>query len=202
MIFSILTIVISILSSCNDSGETIFTDETYQVTLKQKIGGVLIRKIHYSSDIHSWINDIHYSYHNKFHSINNIGSGAYYGEQPPKDEQLVRCGKWILFKKSGDSDKDLLFVCDCNTKKWNRFEMSPQMIEQANLWKEQRIESQLDNWDTVSKIDRIDKNGNVIVFYTYAEKNRIFSFSTEERQITYRINMQTGWPEIRSIAER
>ena len=200
MIFSILTIVISLLSSCNNSGQTIFTDETYQDTLKQKIGGVLIRKIHYSNDIHSWVNDINYSYHNGFDSI-NIGSGTYYGEQPPKDEQLVRWGKWILFKTSGDRDKDLLFVCDYK-KKWNRFEISPQIIEQTNLWKEQRIESQLDNWDTVSKIGRIDKNGNVIVFYTYAEKNRIFSFSTEERQITYRINMQTGWPEITSIAKR
>ncbi|MFT5964530.1 MAG: hypothetical protein ACI9L6_001273 [Flavobacterium sp.] len=197
----ILTIIISSLFSCKDSGESVFTYKTYQDTIKQNIGGILIRKIHYTDDFHSWINNITYTYKDKNDSISNIGSGTYYAEEPPKNEQLMQFGKWIIFKASGDRDKDLLFVCDNYTKKWTEFEISPKTIEQTDLWREQNIDSQLENWDTVSKIDKIDQDGNITVYYTYAKKNRIFSFITGERQITYRINLQTGRPEMTRVAE-
>jgi hypothetical protein len=197
----ILTIITSTLFSCNDSGESVFTDKTYQDTIKQNIGGLLIREIHYTDDFHSWINDIKYSYKDKFDSISNIGSGTYYAEEPPKDEQLFHFGKWTVFKTSGDRDKDLLFIYDKDKKIWNEFAISPETIEQTDLWRNKNIDSELHNWDTVSKIDKIDQDGNIIVLYTYAKKNRIFSFIRGKRQITYKINLQTGRPEMTDVTE-
>jgi hypothetical protein len=197
----ILTIFIFTLFSCNDTGESVFTDEKHQDTLRQNIGGSLIRNIHYTNDFQSYIYDIEYSYLDKQDSVYKIGLGSFYGQEPPKDEQLIRLGKWTIFKTSADRDKDLLFICDNDIKTWTKFEISPKTIEETGLWKEQNIDSQIDNWDTVSKIDKIEANGNIIVNYTYAKKNRIFTFITGERQITYRINSQTGIPEIKSVTE-
>ena len=81
------------------------------------------------------------------------------------------------------------------------YEISPKIIEQSNLWKKQNIASQLDNWDTVSKIEKIDKQGNVTVSYTYAKKNGMFFFKTGKRQITFKINLQTGEPEMTEVSE-
>lgn len=197
----ILTILFFTLFSCKDSGESAFTDEKYQDTLSQNIGGSLIRNIHHTNDFQSYNYDIEYLYLDEQDSIKKIGLGSFYGQEPPRDEQLIRLGKWTIFKSSGDRDKDLLFICDNETKKWTEFEISPNAIEQTVLWKEQNIASQLGNWDTVSKIDKIDANGNITVNYTYAKKNRIFSFITGERQITYRINLQTGRPEMTGVRE-
>jgi hypothetical protein len=47
------------LFSCNDNGESIFTDEIYNDTIKQNLGGSLIRVIHHSNDHHSFNYDIH-----------------------------------------------------------------------------------------------------------------------------------------------
>jgi hypothetical protein len=197
----ILTIITSTLFSCNDSGESVFTNKTYQDTIKQNIGGLLIREINYTDDFHSWINDIKYSYKDKFDSISNIGSGTYYAEEPPKDEQLFLFGKWTVFKTSGDRDKDLIFIYDKDRKIWNEFAISPETIEQTDLWRNKNIDSELHNWDTVSKIDKIDQDGNIIVIYTYAKKNRIFSFIRGKRQITYKINLKTGRPEMTDVTE-
>lgn len=199
--FYILIILAFTLFSCKESGDSVFADEIYQDTLKQNIGGFLVRSIHHYNDFQSYNYDIEYSYIDKLDSINKIGSGSYYSEEPPKDEQLIQLAKWTILKTSGDRDKDLIFICDNDSKKWTEFEISPKTIEQTDLWKEQNIDSQLDNWDTVSKIDKIDQDGNITVQYTFAKKNRIFSFITGERQITYKINLQTGRPEMTEISE-
>ena len=199
--YLISPIIIFTLFSCKHSGESVFTDRTYQDTLKQNIGGFLIREIHYSDDFQSWINDINYSYKDSIDSISNIGSGTYYAEEPPKEEQLIRLKNWIILKTSGDRDKDLLFICDNKTKIWCKYEISPKTIEQADLWKAQNIDSQLENWDTISKITEIDQNGNVIVLYSYAKNKRIFSFITGKRQIKFRINLQTGRPEMTEVTK-
>jgi hypothetical protein len=197
----ILTIITSTLFSCNDSVESVFTDKTYQDTIKQNIGGLLIREIHYTEDFQSWINDIKYSYKDKFDSISNIGSGTYHAEEPPKDEQLFLFGNWTVFKTSGDRDKDLLFIYDKDKNIWNEFEISPEVIEKTVLWRNKNIDSELHSGDTVSKINKIDKDGNIIVLYIYAKKNRIFSFIRGKRQITYKINLQTGRPEMTDVRE-
>ena len=188
-------------ASCNFSSESVFSDETYQDTIKQNIGGSLIRDIHYYNDFQSFIYDINYSYKDQFDSINIIGYGSYYSQKPPKDEQLIQIDKWKIFKTSKDRDVDVLFVCDNYSNNWTEYEISPETIEQTDLWKKQKINSQVDNWDSVSKIEKIDKNGTVTVLYTYAKKDRIFSFITGKRQVIYKIDFQTGRLEMNKIIE-
>lgn len=190
-----------ILFSCEDNGDNIFTDESYQDTIQQHIGGALIRDIHHYNDIHSYDYDIQYSYLDKSDSVTDIGFGNFHGQEPPKDEQLIRFGKWTIFKTSGGREKDFLFICDNNTKTWRKYEISPEVIEQTNLWKQQQIATQPGNWDTVSKIEKIGKNGNVTVIYTYAKQNRILFFNTGKRKIIFKINLQTSKPEMREISE-
>ena len=195
----ILTLLLFGLISCN-STDSIFTDETYQDTIKQNIGGLLIRDIHHYNDFNSFNYDIDYSYKDKNDSISKIGLGSFYGQEPPKEEQLIQIDNWTVFKTSGDRNKDFVYVSNSDNI-WTKYEISPETIEQQDLWKEQKIDSQLDNWDTVSKIKEIDKNGNIVVIYTYAKKKRIFSFFTGKRQITYKIDLQTGRPELTEISE-
>ncbi len=199
--FYIFTIMVATLFSCENKGESVFTNKTYRDSLEQNAGGVLIRKIHYTDDLHSWIHVVKYFYKDKFGTISYIGSGSYYAEEPPNDEQLIRFGKWTVFKTSGDRDKDLIFINENYTKNWRRYEISPMTIEQSDLWKEHNIDSQIENWDTVSKVKEIDKDGNVTVLYTYAKKNRIFTFITGKRQIMFEVNRQTGIIEMTRVAE-
>lgn len=189
------------LFGCNVSTDSIFTDESYQDTIKQNIGGSLIRDIHHYNDFQSFIFDIKYSFKDQFDSIKVIGYGSYYSQKPPKDEQLIQIDKWRILKTSKDRDVDVLFICNNSSKIWTEYEISPETIEQTDLWKKQKINSQVDNWDSVSKVEKIDKNGNVIVLYTYAEKDRIFSFITRKRQIIYKIDFQTGRLEMSKITE-
>lgn len=179
--------------------DSIFADDYYEDTIRQNIGGLLIRSIHYSNDIHSYDYDIDYSYADNPDSSNIIGFGRYSGEEIPKDEQLIQIGKWTIFKTSGDRDKDLIFISDNERIKWTEYEISPEAIEQTNLWKKQKINSSLENWDTVSKITKIDENGIIVVLYTYAIKDRKFSLATGKRNVIYRVNLQTGRLEITGV---
>ena len=202
MKFRVLLLIVSFfgLISCNTS-DSVFTDETYQDTIKQNIGGELIREIHHSNDFSSFNYDIEYSYKDKHDSICKIGSGSFYGQEPPKEEQLIRLGKWTVFKTSGDRDKDFIFICDKNSNVWSKYEISPETIEQSDLWKSKKNDSQVNNWDSVSKIEKVDHNGNIIVIYTYPKKDRIFTFLTDESQIIYKINTSSGRLEIDNILE-
>ena len=56
---NILSFLLLGLISCN-STDSVFTDETYQDTIKQNIGGFLIREIHHYDDFHSYNYDIEY----------------------------------------------------------------------------------------------------------------------------------------------
>ncbi|MCF8328169.1 MAG: hypothetical protein K9I29_07715 [Bacteroidales bacterium] len=195
----ILTFLFLGLISCN-STDSVFTDETYQDTLRQNIGGLLIREIHHYNDFNSYNYDIEYSYKDKHDSIYKIGSGSFYGQEPPKDEQLIRLGKWTVFKTSGDRDKDLIFIGDTNNV-WIKYEISSETIQQTEAWKEQNIDAQVANWDNVAKVKEIENNGKVIVLYKYAKNKRIFSFLTGKRQIEFKINLQTGELRIDKITE-
>jgi hypothetical protein len=188
-------------ASCNFSSDSVFSDETYQDTIKQNIGGSLIRDIHYYNDFQSYIYDIKYSYKNQIDSIKIIGYGSYYSQEPPKDEQLVQIDKWKIFKTSKDRDVDMLFVCDNFTKNWTEYEISPETIEQSDLWKKQNIESRTDNWDSVAKVKKIDSNGEVTVIYTYVRKKWIPFFKTGKRKVIYKIDFKTGRLEISKILE-
>lgn len=198
--FFILTTIISTLFSCKNSGESVFTDKTYQDTIKQNIGGLLIRDIHYYDDFHSYNYDIEYSYKDKQDSIIKIGSGSFSGQELPKDEQLIQLGKWIVFKTSGDRDKDFIFIFD-NNNTCIKYEISPEVIEQEDLWKEQKIDSRTDNWDSVAKVKKIDSNGEFTVVYTFVRRKFIPFFKTGKRNVIYDLNKKTGRLEMIKITE-
>ena len=196
----ILSLLLFGLISCN-TPDSVLTDETYQDTIKQNVGGDLIREIHHYNDFSSFNYDIEYSYKDKYDSICKIGSGSFYGQEPPKKEQLIQLGEWTVFKTSGDRDKDFIFICDKNSNVWTKHEISPETIEQSVLWKSKKIDSQVNNWGSVSKIEKVDLNGNIIVIYTYPKEDRIFTFLTDKSQITYKINVSSGGLEIDNILE-
>jgi len=195
----VLTFLFFGLISCN-STDSVFTDETYHDTLRQNLGGSLIREIHHYNDFNSYNYDIEYSYKDKHDSIGKIGSGRFYGKEPPKSEQLILIGKWTVFITSGDRDKDFIFICDSNNI-WTKYEISSKTIQQTELWREQNNDAQNANWDNVAKIIEIDNSGKLTVLYKYAKNKRIFSFLTGKRKIEYKINPQTGEPIINKILE-
>ena len=195
-----VAIIIS-LSSCNKKGQ-IFSDETYQDTIKQNVGGAIIRNIHYYNDFQSFDYKVSYTYKDKYGSISKIGSSHYYCKRPPVDEQLIQYyNKWLIFKTSGYRDKDFVFICDSNTLVWRKYEMSCSEIESTDLWINQRIESELGNWDNVVKVENIDENGNITVLYVFRKKNGKFPFFRDKRKITYKINKKTGVPEMTTISK-
>lgn len=198
----ISTVLLTIgLASCNFSSENIFSDETHQDTIRQNIGGSLIRNIHYYDDFTSAIYDIEYSYKDELDSIYKIGIGRYFSKQPPKDEQIIRFDKWKIFKTSGDKDKDLLFICDSNSKIWTKYEISPEKIELSELWKKQKIESRTDNWDSVAKVKKINSNGEITVIHTYVKKKWMPIFKTGQRKVFYKIDFKIGKLKISKILE-
>lgn len=195
----ILTFSLFGLISCN-STDSIFTDETYQDSIKQNIGGLLIRDIHHYNDFNSFNYDIEYSYKNKNDSIKKIGVGSFYGQEPLKDEQLIRIDKWTVLKTSGDRDKDFIYIGDGNNI-WTKYEISPETIEQQDLWKAQKIDTRTDNWDAVSKVKKIDSNGDVTVVYTFVREKFIPFFKTGKRKVIYNLNKTTGILEMTKIFE-
>jgi len=192
-------VVLIILSSCYKDG-SIFSDEIYQDTIKQNTGGIIIRNIHHYNDFQSIYYQIQYSYKDTHDSLCIIGSGYYRGKRPPQNEQLISVGKWLVFKTSGGKNKDFVFICDSKTRIWIKYEMSYSEIESTDLWMKQHIESAFAG-DTFAKVENIDGNGNITVLYVYAKKNRIFSFSRGKRKITYKINLETGVPEMKVVSK-
>ncbi len=197
---NILSFLLLGLISCN-STDSVFTDETYQDTIKQNIGGFLIREIHHYDDFHSYNYDIEYLFKDKNDSIYKIGLGSFYGQEPPKDEQLIRIDKWIIFKTSGDRDKDFIYIGN-SSNIWTKYEISPETIEQQDLWTAQKIDTRTDNWDAVSKIKNIDSNGNVTVVYTFVREKFIPFFKTGKRKVIYSLNNINGRLEMTKILEK
>jgi hypothetical protein len=198
---TIFLLLISLLFSC--SWENVFTDETYQESIKQDIGGQLIRNIHNVNDFHSFQYDIEYFYKKSdSDSACKIGSGLYYGKEPPENEQILKLKNWLVFKTSGDREKDRLFISNDTSEIWIEYEISPQTIESTALWMQLNINSSIENWDSVSKISNIDNDGYVTAWYIYAKKNRIFSFQTGKRKIVYRIDFQTGQLKIIEVSKK
>jgi len=196
----IMTLLFCGLISCNSS-DRVFTDENYQDTIKQNIGGLLIRNIHHYNNFHSWMYDIKYSVDNKSDSLKFIGSGSFYCQEPPKVEQLIKLDKWIILKTSNDRNADVIFICDSDFGLVSENIISPKKIEQEDLWKNQNIGSSMDNWDSVAKIEKIDSVGQISVIYTYARKRRFPFFKTNKRKLIYNIDKETGRLKLTNIIE-
>jgi hypothetical protein len=60
--------------------------------------------------------------------------------------------------------------------------------EQQDLWKAQKIDTRIDNWDAVSKVKKIDSNGNITVVYTFVREKFFPFFKTGKRKVIYCLN--------------
>jgi len=196
----VFTLFILLMTGCScekiiqDFIEDALTNETYQDTIKQDIGGFLIRKIHHWDEFTAGSRyNIEYFYKkNDLDTSFRIGYGTYYSQKPPEIEKIIKIANWLVFKTSGDRNMDFLFICNDTLNIWNKYEISPDSIEETQYWKNFNINSAPDNWDSISKISEIDKNGIVTVWYNYAIKNRVFNFQTGKRKILYKIDLETG----------
>ncbi len=125
------------------------------IKINQDVGGVLICSSTHYDDIGGWQIYIDYSYNFPNDSIRKIGTGIIYAEKWKKNEKIIKTGDWYILKASKDRDADVLFIGDEHTKKWREYVISPHYIEGHELWKKERVSTQLDNWDTVAKIEKI-----------------------------------------------
>ena len=192
--------VIIFLTSCN-SGDAL-SDKTYSDTIKQTIGGNLIRNVHYWNTFHSTNYDITYHYLDKSDKNYIIGKGSYQEQNLPKNEQIIRLGKWTVFKTSKSREADEIFIGNKIDDVWKTYEISPNLIEQTEMYKKLKLNSDTIVYDTKSKVIRIDPNGNVTALYVFGLKNRIFSFERDKRLVNFKIDLQTGNLIMKSILKQ
>lgn len=69
------------------------------------------------------------------------------------------------------------------------------------MWKKQNISTKIDNWDTVAKIEKIYPDGTITVKYKYRKGNAVTNFQNGKRRITFKLNSETGCPEMNNISE-
>ena len=191
-----------LLTNCGN----VFSNETYQDSIEQNIGGLLIRNIHHSNDQFSYQYSIEYFYKKTDSDSIFIGYGLYHAERPPDNEQILKTENRFVFKTSGYRN-DLLFIYDDSLKVWIKHEISPQRIEETELWKNLNINSCVGNYNSFSRISKIDENGYITIWYIYARGDkrmnniRTGKRKTDQRKIIYKINPQTGIPEIVEISK-
>jgi hypothetical protein len=186
----------------NDFVKNALTDTTYVVSIPQKIGGELLCQVHYSNDFHSWDYYVNYTYTtNKEDSI-EIGSGRYSGEDWKRNEQIKSIGNWYALKTGSDwkSDKLLIGKIDSGNK-WKEYVFSPEIIESERLWQTAQVNSDPNNGDSEVRIKTIEDNGEIIVGYVFAKKDRVFAFMTGRRTVKYLLNSQSGVPYLSEISE-
>ncbi len=172
------------------------------VEIKQKIGGSLICESALWYDIHSADYIISYKYKAENDSIYEIGVGTYHSNWP-RNEQLVKFDKWIILKTSNGLDSDKLIIGNLETNKWKEYIISPLDIEQTELWEKLKIETELYNWDTQAKVEKIDTTGIVTVTHQYRKAN-VSTFETHKngkRKVYYKINRKTGIPKVIKISK-
>jgi hypothetical protein len=193
--------LVMILTACQSYIDNAVTDKKYTETIMQRIGGQLICNVRYTVDFHSWDYDIEYTYKDERDSTYKIGTGKYAGQEWPKDEQLLKFDRWTILKTSKDRDADKLIIGNTQANSWTEYEISPETIEQDEFWKKEKLNSSPDYFNSVAKIQAFELDGQFSVIYTFAKKDRIFSFMTGERKIDYVIDRQTGRPLMTKISE-
>jgi hypothetical protein len=193
--------LVLILTACQSYVDSALTDKKYTETIAQNIGGQLICNVHFYDDFHSFDYDVEYNYRDERDSVYKIGTGKYAGQNWPKDEQLFKLDHWTILKTSRDRDADKLIIGDTQSNAWKEYEISPETIEQDDFWKKEKVNSNPDNFDSVAKIQSFGSEGQFSVNYTFATKDRIFSFITGERLIDYVIDKKTGRPQMTKISK-
>ena len=191
----------NIKNSANTFVKKALTDTTYTVSIPQNIGGALICKIKYSDDFNSWTYDINYSYKGKSDSVIKIGSGRYEGKEWNKDDQLFASKNWMILKTKDSHSSDKLLIGKIENVDWKAYVISPKSIEEDSIWKVKNIDSDYENYDSVSEIKEINDSGEILVIYKYAKRNRIFSFMTGKRLIIFQINPINGNLEMKRVQD-
>jgi len=182
-------------------GASGFGPEYDKAVIKQKIGGTLICSSVYTADIHSWDYDVTYKYKAINDSVYEIGSGCYQGKEWEKNEQLKKFGEWLILKTSSTRDSDKLIIGKLGWKTWSEYVFSPQSIEDNEMWKIKKINSTPYNYDSYSKIEKINSDGIIIVMYHFRKVDNKFPIENGKRYIKYKIDIETGKPEMVKIYE-
>jgi len=188
------------MTACDDFVKNALTDKIYKDTLKQNIGGELIRAIHYYDDFQAIDYDIQYSYKDKYGSIQKIGSGNYHNQNIPKDEQLLEINRWTVLQ-TNDGFHCKVIVGDAITDSWTEFVVSPHTIEQDVIWQNQNVDSELSNGDSKVTLKSVTNEGVFSYIYEFAIRDRLFSFITGERLVVYKLNMGSGRLQMTEILE-
>jgi hypothetical protein len=173
------------------------TDTTYKVEIPQGIGGILVCDVHYSDDFQTFEYSISYHYKKRLDSMVHIGNGTYCNTWKQK-EQLLSIGAWTYLQTSADHHSDKLLIGQLDKPdSWREIVFSPKSIENDPMWISSQINSNPENYDSKVKIIDIDmKSGIINANYVFAKKNRIFSFMTGKRMITYELDKISGLPRM------
>ncbi len=180
-----------------------FGPDYESVEIKQNIGGYLIANSVYNADFHSWNYDISYLYKTSDNKIYNIGEGNIEGPREwKKDEQLIEYKDWFILKTSYyNNDKIIVRSWNLNSDKKIDYIFSPDEIEKEPIWMSKNINSSPDYYDSFTRINSINSEGEITVLYNYAIKDRILSSMTSKKLLKYQINFITGIPELKEVID-
>ncbi|MEO9474104.1 MAG: hypothetical protein ABJG41_01165 [Cyclobacteriaceae bacterium] len=204
-----ITLITLVLSSCsyidkqaNNYIQNALTDTTFVEVIPQNVGGNLICEVRYWDDFSEVTREINYIYESTDNIRYSIGKGVYSNKTWTKNEQIQRIGNWNLLKTSFGPDSERILIGQLrDSSEWMEFEFSPESVENENLWKQQKTNSNPNNYDSKVEILSIDTSGEIIAEYKYAEKGRIFSFITGQRKLLYALTQENGHPILTSVSE-
>ena len=143
-----------------------FQPEYKTVEIQQKIGGILICKMEYYPDHHSWDYIINYEYETPNGKKQNLGQGVYSGREWNEDEQLVKINDKYVLKTGNFDGSDKIIYGNIETNNWNEYEFTPQKIENDSLWRTKKIKSLVNYWPSETYINEIT-NDKIYVTYSY-----------------------------------
>lgn len=197
--FGILGIFLLILIGCPLLIKQAFGPLNEIVEINQEIGGKLICKSEYNADLDSWFYDIDFEYESENGNVNKIGSGAYYGRNWKKDEQIIEFGEWMILKTGGGFGADKLLIGKIGEDEWKEFKISPAEIEKDSLWVAKNI-SVKQNWRPQTSFVRGIIGDKIEVEYLYRIGETVEE--QETRLITYEVDETTGIPKMKKIEIR
>lgn len=175
---------------------TAFEPQYENIEIKQDIGGTLLCNSVYLADLHSWQYEVDYSYNTPNKQNYVLGSGSFYGRNWRKDEQLIKYGEYFYLQTGGFGHADKVLFGKLDSVKWKEFEISPENIEQNELWISKNIYSKK-GWLPQESYIKSFSNGILKVEYLYRTGEEVND--QEKRLITYKLNTETGIPEMKDI---
>ncbi|MFC4740080.1 hypothetical protein ACFO3U_08740 [Flavobacterium ponti] len=171
------------------------------VKIQQKIGGMLICKMEYYPDHHSWDYIINYEYETQNGEIQDLGQGFYSGREWNEDEQLVKVNDTYVLKTGNFVGSDKIIFGNIKTNNWDEYEFTPQKIENDSLWKTKKIKSLVNYWPSEAYINVINNN-KIYVTYKYRidpketelTETKLIEYNLKEKPIINKItNYNNGY---------